>query len=439
MKRAVISDLVKWKDHKRRKPLLLTGVRQCGKTYALKEFGENYFENVIYVNFEESNRVRGIFDFDYDTDRIIRELELQFRSKIIPGRSLLIFDEVQECPRAITSLKYFCENKRELHLVCAGSLLGVAIKAENVSFPVGKVNRLSMYPMSFREFLEACSGEKYTEIFESWDIERPIPDLYDVPMKKMLKEYYLVGGMPEAVQTWIETSDISEVEMVQDEILKDYSDDFSKHAPTEQVEKIRWIWDSLPVQLAKDNNKFMFSHVKKGKRAAELEAALHWLCDAGLAYKTELVENPEIPLSSFSDSTYFKLYASDTGLLRKRAGVTSDTILFGDTQFISYKGALTENYVLNELKAMGCDAYFWRSGNTAEVDFLTENNGKVIPIEVKSADNVRAKSFTAFCKKYKPDKGIKASLKNIGVNKCDDTTAVNLPLYLLWNMNFFLK
>ena len=307
MYREIINDLKKWKDKARRKPLLLTGVRQCGKTYIVEEFAKEYFDSYVYVNFESTENLAAVFDYDFDIRRIITELERYFKTRITAGKTLLFFDEIQECPRAITALKYFCENMKDLHLICAGSLLGVALKEQNISFPVGKVNRLQLYPMSFKEFVIANGREDLIEVFDEWPVDRPVPELYSVPMKKLLKEYYIVGGMPEAVKTWIETGDIAEAEEVQNEILKDYADDFSKHAPSTEVPKIRWIWDSVPVQLAKENNKFVFSHVKEGKRSAELEDALQWLEDAGLIIKTELVEKPEIPLDGFANNTYFKV------------------------------------------------------------------------------------------------------------------------------------
>ena len=275
MYREVTETLIKWKDSVRRKPLLMTGVRQCGKTYAVKQFAESYFGNLVYLNFDETNNISSSFDYDFDVQRILFEIENVTREKIIPGETLLFMDEIQECPRAITSLKYFCENMRDLHVICAGSLLGVAIKKEEISFPVGKVNRLQLYPMSFKEFVYASGREDLINILGNWPSDRPVPDIYSAPMQKLLKEYYIVGGMPEAVDTWIRTHDYDEVEAVQTEILNDYADDFSKHASLKDLLKIRWIWDSVPVQLAKENNKFVFSHVKKGKRSAELVDALH--------------------------------------------------------------------------------------------------------------------------------------------------------------------
>ncbi len=439
MYRDMINDLKAWKDKSRRKPLILTGVRQCGKTYIVGEFAKECFESYVYMNFEETQTISAIFDYDYDVKRIVTEIERYFRTKIIPGKTLVFFDEIQECPRAITSLKYFCENMKELHLVCAGSLLGVALKKEKISFPVGKVNRMQLYPMSFKEFVIANDRKDLIDTFENWSVDRPIPELYSVPMKKLLKEYYIVGGMPEAVKTWIETHDPSEVEEVQNEILKDYADDFSKHAPSSEVPKIRWIWDSVPVQLAKENNKFIFSHVKEGKRSAELEDALEWLSDSGLIIKTELVEKPQIPLSGIADKTYFKVYMSDIGLLRAKSRVSAETIMEESFLYDKFKGAFAENYTLNELISLGKEPYFWRSGNTAEIDFLYEEKGDIVPVEVKAADNTQAKSYKQFCKKYNPQNGIKLSQKNIAKNLCETTETYSIPLYLAWNADFYTR
>ena len=437
MQRDFIQNLIEWKDSKRRKPLILTGVRQCGKTYLLKEFGSEYFDNFCYINFESAGKYSAIFEYDYDVKRMLREIELAENVKIIAGKTLLIFDEIQECPKAITSLKYFCENLQELHLVCAGSLLGVAIKKENISFPVGKVNRMQLYPMSFKEYLQAVGEGKYIELFNDWNINREIPELYTVPLERHLKNYYIVGGMPEAVKEFAESGDYAEVAKIQDEILSDYSDDFSKHAPISEIEKIRMIWDSIPKQLAKENNKFVFSHVKEGKRAHELEAALQWLKNSGLVHLVELVQNAELPLSSNADSTYFKVYMADSGLLCRRLGLSYKNILEENTALSTFKGAITENYVLQELIVQNKVPYFWRSGNTAELDFLFEEDGNVIPVEVKAATNTQAKSFKQFCKKYQSKTGFKLSLKNIAENDCEGTNAVNLPLYLLWNISSY--
>ena len=434
MKREFIKELVKWRDSSRRKPLLITGVRQCGKTHTLKEFGNTCFDNVCYVNLESSSNYAAIFDYDFDVKRIIREIELIEQCKITPGKTLLILDEIQEVPRAITALKYFCEEMRELHVACAGSLLGVALRNENIAFPVGKVNRMKMYPMSFKEFVVANGQEKYIELLANWNLEREIPEVYSRPLEQLLKEYYIVGGMPEVVQEYVNTHDFKTVQEIQDEILADYADDFSKHAPASEVEKIRLVWDSIPKQLAKENNKFMFSHVKEGKRAHELEAALQWLKNAGLAHLLELVRNVETPLSANADATYFKAYVSDCGLLCRRLGLGYKDFLGETNNLKTFKGAVVENYVMNELICYGKQPFFWRSGNTAELDFLFEEDGEIVPVEVKSATNTQAKSYKQFCKRYGPRKGYKLSLKNLAVNDCEGTETTSLPLYLSWKI-----
>ena len=439
MYREITGKLSEWKSNANRKPLLVTGVRQCGKTYIIKKFAQENFKAFVYINFEESEQLSAIFDYDYDVKRIVHELELHFKSRIVPGDTCVFMDEIQECPRAITALKYFCENMRELHLICAGSLLGVAIRKKQISFPVGKVNRLELHPMDFREFVLASGRTDLIQVFEQWPVERPIPDLYSVQMKKLLSEYYIVGGMPEAVKTWIDSESIEDVEQVQNDILRDYADDFSKHAPESDIVKIRWIWDSIPVQLAKENRKFIFSHVKEGKRSTDLEDALQWLVDAGLVARLHMVEEPESPLSGFADKTYFKVYMCDIGLLRVKSRVAAETILGEDPSYIRFKGAFAENYVFNELISAGKEPYFWRSGNTAEVDFIFENRSNLIPVEVKSADNTQAKSYKQFCEKYKPGIGFKLSQKNIAVNTLGETRTFSIPLYLTWNLERILN
>ena len=437
MYREISQKLIEWKNSQRRKPLMLLGVRQSGKTYELKKLGREQFENTCYINFEASSMYSAIFDFDYDIKRIIHELGLNKRTSIVPGKTLLILDEIQECPRAITSLKYFQEDMPELHVACAGSLLGVALKRENISFPVGKVNRIEMFPMNFKEFLIAMNEEKYVELFSKWDVNRPVPDIYSKPMRELLFTYYTVGGMPDAVAEFSKTKNFGNVADIQDEILMDYSDDFSKHVPSKDIEKIRMIWESIPKQLAKENNKFMFSHVKEGKRAHELESALQWLKNSGLAHMLELVTNAKIPLSFNADTTYFKVYMSDIGLLSRRMGLSYNDYL-NDNSENSAIGAVTENYVMNELLNQNKKPYYWKTDNTAELDFIFEHNNSVVPLEVKAATNTRAKSFALFCKKYSPETGFKASLKNIGFHNTADTKTISIPLYLLWNLEYYL-
>lgn len=439
MERKTLSKLLKWKEKKNRKPLLVTGVRQCGKTYSIKEFGENEFEDTAYFNFDGNTGLQSIFDYDFDVERIVDELSnVVYGKKIISGKTLVVFDEIQDCPRAIQSLKYFCENMPELHVIAAGSLLGVALRKEGISFPVGKVDRIEMYPMSFEEFVTADGGARYIDGVGKLAFEREIPEIYTVPLQKYLKNYYIVGGMPEAVQTWVDTHDYKEVEEVQDRILKDYADDFGKHTTPDTATKVRLIWDAIPSQIARDNNKFIFSHVKQGARAKDLEDALEWLVNAGIAYKLNLVSIPELPLSGMADNTYFKVYMSDVGLLRRKSNVNYRTILDGDVSYIHFKGALTENYIMTQLMCMGIESYFWRTKADAEMDFISDYEGVLLPIEVKSADNTKAKSLHLFCNRYNPKMAIKTSLKNVGDNMDGNTHVWSIPLYAIFRLKEYV-
>ena len=435
MERDVLVQLIDWGKKEDRKPLMMSGVRQCGKTYLLKEYGKRYFENTAYFNFEQNQKLSSIFDFDFDVHRIIKELTVAVGgTKVTEGKTLVIFDEILACPKAITALKYFCENWPALHVACAGSLLGVALNHQNSSFPVGKIEHLQLYPMSFREFLCADGLSETVQIVEGFDKTRAIPDAFSVSLAKALKNYYIVGGMPEVVKRWVDTRDYKKIDVIQQHILADYSNDFAKHAPIKDIPKLGWIWDSIPKQLARENNKFIFSHVKAGKRSAELEDALQWLVDAGLTYKLELVEHAELPLSFHANATHFKLYMADIGLLRQKAGVSAKTILEETALYKNFKGAFTENYVMTELVKLGMKPYFWRSGNTAELDFLIENENELIPIEAKAEINTKAKSYRFFCKKYEPRIGFTCSMKNIGNYRVEQTKTFSLPLYLLWTL-----
>lgn len=432
--------LLKWKNKTSRKPLLVLGVRQCGKTYLVKEFGSKEFENMAYINFDGNKGLQSIFDYDFDINRIIDEIgSVVLNKKIIPGKTLLFLDEIQDCPRAIQSLKYFCENLPELHVIAAGSLLGIALKEQGISFPVGKVQRLEMFPMSFEEFVIADGGEKYLNGMSKLPLGREISELYSVPMQKYLQNYYIVGGMPEAVKIWIQTHDYNQVEEIQNQILKDYADDFGKHTTPDTAIKIKLIWDAIPSQIAKDNNKFIFSHVKEGARAKDLEDALEWLVSAGLVYKLNLVQTPQLPLESMKDNTYFKIYMADVGLLRKKSNVNYRTILNGDESFIQFKGAFSENYIMSELKNLGVSAYFWRTKADAEVDFISDYEGVLFPIEVKSATNTKAKSLQLFCKRFSPKLAFKASLKNVGDNMMEETHIWNIPLYIFFRIKEYIK
>ena len=435
MERLLITKLVEWKEKSNRKPLILKGVRQCGKTYLLKEFGNRYYESCAYFNFEENEALKNVFEKDYDTSRILFELGLYFGKTIEPGKTLLILDEIQECGRAITAMKYFCENAPEYHIVCAGSLLGIALQKQ-LSFPVGKVDFLTLYPMSFSEFLRAAGPEALADFVENFKKGDNLPEVIGEKLATFLRQYYITGGMPEVVQVWCNTHSIEQIENVQQAIINSYELDFAKHAPTKDFPKLTAIWRSIPEQLAKENTKFIFSHVKKGWRSKDLEDALEWLIAAGLVYKVCKIEKPFIPLSSYADDTSFKLYMSDVGILRKLSKLPHEVVLDATPTYKEFKGSMTENYVLCELlKSVDDTAYYWSSGNTAEVDFIIQSGTEIVPIEVKSEKNVKARSLAEYRKKYTPKYSVKTSMKH----ETDGEEVLNIPLYLISQMASFMK
>lgn len=430
----LISELINWKNSTLRKPLILKGVRQCGKTYLLKEFGNKYYESCAYFNFEEYGALKQIFEQDYDVKRIVFELSLHFGKTILPEKTLIILDEIQECGNAITALKYFCENAPEYHVVCAGSLLGIALQ-NNYSFPVGKVDFLTLYPMSFYEFLLAMNQEVIADYIKNLKTDAEISQLIGNKLESLLRQYYVVGGMPEVVKVWCETSNIEKVEAVQQAIINSYELDFAKHAPTNEFPKLTAIWNSVPLQLAKENSKFMFSHVKKGWRAKDLEDALQWLIGAGLVYKVCKIETPLLPISAYADATSFKLYFVDVGILRKLAKLPYEVVLDATPNYREFKGALTENFVLCELvKSVSNQVFYWSSGNVAEVDFVVQCGKEIVPIEVKSERNVNARSLFEYCKKYSPKFAIKTSMRY----ETSFKQVFNIPLYLIAYLNKFL-
>jgi len=427
MERTLIHELLAWKAKENRKPLVLKGVRQCGKTYLLKDFGNRYYDNVAYFNFEETDSLISVFEKDYDTKRIILELELFIGKAIKPESTLIILDEIQECGRALTAMKYFCENAPEYHIVCAGSLLGIALHKQ-LSFPVGKVDFLTLYPMSFSEFLRACGSETLADYVDNFKKGDTVPEPIGDKLTTFLRQYYITGGMPEVVSTWQKTNNIEEVERVQQGIINSYELDFAKHAPTKDFPKLTAIWRSIPEQLAKENTKFFFSHVKKGWRSKDLEDALEWLVAAGLVYKVCKIEKPFIPLSSYADDTSFKLYMADIGILRKLSKLPYEVILDATPNYKEFKGSLTENYVLCELvKSVDETLYYWSSGNTAEVDFILQSASEIVPVEVKSERNVKARSLAEYRKKYMPKYSVKTSMKN----ETNGEEVLNIPLYLI--------
>lgn len=439
MEREIMQKLIDWKNKKNRKPLLLTGVRQCGKTYILQKFGEKEFENFIYINLERNPQIADVFNYDYDTKRILDDISnLKLTSKIIPKKTLLIIDEIQFNPKAITSLKYFYEDMPELAIVGAGSLLGVSIREEGASFPVGKIDRLEMYPMSFKEFLMASDSKRIIDGMNNYDKTKSLPDYILEKLNREYINYLLVGGMPEAVKSWFSNKNLAEVNEIQDNIILGYENDFSRHSPKSELTNIELIWRSIPEQLARDNNKFIFSRVKKSARAKDLEKSIGWLIDAGLIHVVNKVENPQLPLSFYQDSSFYKIYLSDVGLLSRLARFTLKSLLEKKEETGGFRGSLTENFVNNEFISMGYDTYFWKSENMAEIDFLIEDDGRVIPIEVKANINTKAKSYDVFTKRYKNEIGFKFSLNNIGKNIVNDTKTFSLPLPLIYNFKKYL-
>ncbi|MCL2099183.1 MAG: ATP-binding protein [Oscillospiraceae bacterium] len=418
-----MENLTEWRKDINRMPLILQGVRQCGKTYLVKEFGGLYYKNIVVVNFEDKNEYKSIFDDDLDPRRIIKRLSLEFSAEINPENTLIFFDEIQLCGRAVTSLKYFCENAPEYHIIAAGSLLGVAL-AEKTSFPVGKVQRLTLRPMNFEEFLLANNKENWVEHIKQGGDQSPL----ERQLKQYLQEYYITGGMPSCIKIWIETGSIEKLEQTQDALLADYENDFAKHAPKTEYPKLTAVWHSIPMQLAKENRKFIFSRVKDSWRAKDLEDALQWLISAGLVHKVKLIEKPGFPLAAYADENYFKLYLCDVGLLRKLAGVPANIVFNNEPQYKEFKGAAAENYVLTEIQKSYDRAYYWKSNNTAEVDFIIQDEDNIVPVEVKAQKASHAKSLTVYCQKYKPKKSLLTAMET-----------KDLPLYLMWRLKDWLR
>lgn len=435
MQRDITTKLIEWKNRKSRKPLIIMGVRQCGKTYIIESFGKDCYEDITLFNFEKTEALADIFERDYDTDRIIFELGLFIGRTIKPETTLIFFDEIQACSRAITSLKYFCENAPQYHIICAGSLLGVKLSSES-SFPVGKIEMLTMYPMSFTEFVRANGEEMLADYIDGISADKDISEAVGNKLSHLLRQYYVTGGMPEVVQTWCDTHDIAKVEEKQQTIIDGYEFDFAKHAPIKEYPKLTAIWKSIPVQLARENNKFIFGHVKQGWRSKDLEDALEWLVNAGLVYRVCQIEKPFIPLSSYAKPTAFKLYLCDIGLLRKLSKVPYQVILDGSTVYTEFKGAMTENYVLCELiKSTFEIPFYWNSGNQAEVDFVIQAGAEIIPIEVKSEMNTKAKSLAEYRKRYEPRYSVLTSMKNSVSGK----EVIHIPLYTISSLSRFLS
>lgn len=394
MERSIYSSLKKWKESPTRKPLILQGARQVGKTYILKEFGAREYSEVVYINCDDNNDMQNMF-VDYDVDRIIRSLSAISGVSIKPSTTLLILDEIQEVERGLASLKYFCEKAPEYHVAVAGSLLGITLH-EGTSFPVGKVDMLYMYPMDFEEFLLAMGKEQLVELLRSnsWTALTPLRGM----LTELLRQYYFVGGMPEAVKAYVERGDIWEVRSIHSKIIDAYRNDMSKHAPKQQVQRINMVWNSIPSQLARDNKKFIYRALRKGARANDFEIAIQWLVDSGLVHKVHRISKPVVPLKFYEDMSSFKLFLLDCGLLGALSETPPEQILIGDNVFEEYKGAFTENYVLQQLKSLPRTfVYYYSNDNsTLEIDFVVQHDTHIIPIEVKAEENLRAKSLRQF-------------------------------------------
>lgn len=426
MYRIAIEKLYKWKESKRRKPLIIEGARQVGKTWLMKEFGEKAYQDTIYINFDSNSRMSELFSEDLNVDRLIMGIELYAGKKIDPDHTLLIFDEVQEVPKALSSLKYFYENAPQYHIVCAGSLLGIALHG-GTSFPVGKVDFLNLYPLSFKEFLMATTGERFAELLENQDYQ--MVNAFKQTFIDALKQYYFVGGMPEAVESFVEEKDFNEVREIQKRILSAYEQDFSKHAPIEIVPKIRMVWNSIPSQLAKENKKFIYGLVREGGRAKEYETAIMWLCDCGLIHKVSRVNAAGLPLKAYEDLKAFKMFLVDVGLLGCMTGLRQRTLLDGNELFTEFKGALTEQYVCQQLKTIqDLDIYYYTNDRgSCEVDFVVDTGEEIVPLEVKAEVNLKAKSLKNYHEKYNPPISIRTSMADY---KKEDWI-VNLPLYAI--------
>ena len=426
MYRTAIEDLHKWKNKENKKPLIIRGARQVGKTWLMKEFGNIAYTDTVYINFENNPQMAGLFAADMKIDRIITGIEIYNGRKIDPQNTLLIFDEIQEVPAALTSLKYFNENAPQYQIVCAGSLLGVALHP-GTSFPVGKVEFLDLYPLSLTEFMLAMQKGQFADLLKNGDLE--MATTFKQEYVNLLKHYYYVGGMPEAVQDFAENCDFNSVRDIQQRILTAYEQDFSKHAPSEEVPRIRMLWNSIPSQLTKENKKFIYGLIKEGARAKDYEMSMLWLTDCGLVHKVQRATKPNLPLKAYEDLKAFKLFLVDVGLLSCQVRLGQTVLLEGDRLFNEFKGALTEQYVLQQLKTVQeLGTYYWTNDRgSAEIDFLLDTGTEVIPVEVKAEKNLKAKSLKTYCEKFKPKTAVRTSMSDY---KKEDWLT-NIPLWAI--------
>lgn len=423
MKRSILKQLSDWRDSHTRKPLILNGARQVGKTYILNVFGQTYYKNVAYVNLDKDKQAAAIWDKDFDVKRILLSLSALLNIKILPQETLIILDEIQDCPRALSSLKYFCEDAPEYHVVVAGSLLGLSLHG-GTSFPVGKVNMLRMFPMTFREFLMARGEEQMADLLIGDD--KGLIEVLEMKFKNLLRQYYYTGGMPAAVKEFVESQDLQKVREIQKQILYDYRRDFSKHAPANQVPRINMVWDSIPSQLAKENRKFIYGAMKKGARASEFEVAIQWLIDAGLVYKIPRITAARMPLKFYEEQSVFKLFTLDVGLMGAMVDMPASDVLVSDNVLVEYKGAFTELYALTQIMPMDVPIYYYSSNDsTVEIDFIVQHDTRVIPIEVKAEANVKAKALRQFITDNPSLRGLRLSM--LGFQQQDWMD--NKPLY----------
>ena len=434
MKRFALDKLKEWKEKKGRKPLIIRGARQVGKTWLMKEFGNTCFEKVAYVNFDSNPRMQQVFDGEISIERIVLAISAETGVSIDSKSTLLIFDEVQEVPKALSALKYFYENAPEYAIVAAGSLLGIALH-KGTSFPVGKIDFMDLYPMSFQEFLCTIGEERFVSLLQGTDIG--MVTMFKSKYIDRLREYYYVGGMPEAVQTFVDTRDWNKVREIQKNLLDYYQQDFSKHAEVSLVPRLNLVWNSIPMQLAKENKKYIYGQVREGARAKDFELAIQWLLDCGLIHKVQRVNKPSLPLKAYVDFNAFKIYLADIGLLIAMADLDARVIIDGNRIFTEFKGALTEQYVLQQLVSeVGIDPYYYSTANSkGEIDFLLQGKTSVIPVEVKAEENLRAKSLKAFCDKYEPKYAVRTSMSDYRAQEW----MTNIPLYNIDRIRDYLE
>ena len=432
MQRFILKKLIEWKESKYRKPLILKGARQVGKTYILKQFGKENYEGVAYFNFDHDKDLYNLFENTKNPKRILEQLAFIYGKAIIPGKTLIIFDEIQECPNALNSLKYFYEEANEYHIACAGSLLG--IRLSHTSFPVGKVDFFNMYPMTFSEFLIADNAQKLVDYMDSLEKIEKIPDIFFNQLEEKLKAYFIIGGMPEAVSAWVNEKDMELVNKIQNNILSAYESDFSKHTQDSEANKISLIWNSVPSQLAKENKKFLYQVVKEGARAREYENALNWLNDANLIYKIYNVTKTDFPLKAYNDLSAFKIYMNDVGLLRKMSNLDSKIVVEGYKLFEEFKGAFTENYVLNMLTSTLNLVPNYYTFDRNEIDFIIQYKNNIVPIEVKANKSTNNTSLTKYNEKFNNELSVRFSMNNLS----KDGKILNIPLFLIEYVEKFI-